>query len=122
MIIDINGRRTTVPFYTTLEKMPNSLDWRKATIDDAAPADALVDEAWAQVLDYFRRAWADELVPWAQAAFSAPEVPVTLRATRFTSTPAARGLSADAPPTYTGGSISHSPTIATMANPPSPGE
>jgi hypothetical protein len=121
VILDIDGRQTTIPFYTTFGKMLNSLDWREATIEHAAPVDALVDEAWAQVLDYFRHAWAEELLPWAQAAFSAPEVPVTLPAMPF-STPAARSLSADAPPTYTGGSISHSPTIATMTNPPSPGK
>lgn len=46
--------QTKVAFYPTFAKMPSALDWRKASIDDAEPADHLVDQAWVEVLDYLR--------------------------------------------------------------------
>lgn len=113
VVVDIAGQRTTVPYYMRLEKMKDSLDWRKATIEDAAPADAIVTEAWAEVLQYFRLSWNDELIPWAKANFTPAEVPAVVFG--YTNLPGL-SASADFPVPYHGGSISS--TVTTTAMPP----
>ena len=119
VVFQVDRWSPKVPFYPTFEKMPTALDWRKADALDAAPADQLVDEAWTQVLAYFRKAWTGELLPWARASFKAPPVPITTRQGVSNLIVSAGALSAspDAP-SYTGGSITHTHTILHTEDPP----
>jgi hypothetical protein len=112
--------QTKVPFYPTFEKMANALDWREASIDNAAPADQLVEEAWSQVLDYLRAAWDTQLLPWARETFKAPAVPgLAAPLGQSILGAGARAASADAPAEYHGGSVTFTQTrVAPPTNPP----
>jgi hypothetical protein len=105
-----SGDTTEILFYTSFEKVESAVDWRDARPEDAEPADHLVNQAWSEVLDYLRTAWARKLVPWATASlFIAPTVTEELspEQTYLRDLAALRPASADgsdAP--YSGGSIS----------------
>lgn len=75
--VDLDKQRyARVFFYQSFERMGKALDWRRTKPDDLVPADQLLDEAWDDVLGYFRTAWSNELLPWArQQGFRPPELP-----------------------------------------------
>jgi hypothetical protein len=101
---------TEILFYPSFETMESAVDWREVRPEDAQPADHLVGRAWTDVLDYLRRAWTGQLLPWARAnGFAPPSVPepVSRPVSSSPLSPAGtRAASAERTPEPTGGSIS----------------
>jgi hypothetical protein len=77
------GGATVVRLYPKLDQINDVLDWRKADIQKAAPADQIVADVWDQVLSYCRRTWDEQLLPWARTGFAEPKPPPPAMALRI---------------------------------------
>jgi hypothetical protein len=106
----VYGQQARVTLYPKLETIASALDWRDATLNQAMPAEQLIDEVWAAVLDYARTTWETKLVPWARDNFRAPGTPEGISSLFLPNVAGARSVSAEGPPPPSGESASFSET------------